>query len=511
MTVFISHSSRDHAAVRSLVQHLQSARETVWLDQSLVGGEAWWDRILHQIRSCTVFLIALSNNCLQSKPCRAEIDYAKALGLPILPVLIGEVDSYRIDPIFTVQSIDYRNPDVNSGMALLAALHERATERNDLPDPLPDPPPVPYEYLQRLGVAIDSPEELSPTEQSTILSDLRRALREEDDETVRNDIQRLLQALRRRSEVTHGTVAEIDDILRTYPAAWGDTAVPAPEPDTATTAKSRAQEAASSDNLVGQPPPSDPMTQPTQPPGRISPKAIAIAVVAVVVVVVLAVVGYLMFGRTSQGSAVGGGSTTTASPPAPVAVADLPGLLLTAAEIDTALGTTGMAFLTGFDAQKETDQGSSLDNKDCTTIVGTIEKSELTGSGYAGVYAQAFSDNPDLAKNKYQVNEAVVAFPSAVLAAKFFAASTQRWPACSNLVYHFQSPTGPGNWSVGPVSNSSGTLSAVTTNEGSGGWAFERALTVVNNVAVEVSSASYNPDDSAVKIAHQIAAKVARQ
>jgi hypothetical protein len=68
----------------------------------------------------------------------------------------------------------------------------------ELPDPSPDPPPNPYENLQRLGVAIDSPEELSPTEQSTILANLRQALGQEDDENVREDIRRLLRALRRR-------------------------------------------------------------------------------------------------------------------------------------------------------------------------------------------------------------------------------------------------------------------------------------------------------------------------
>jgi hypothetical protein len=223
MTVFICHSSRDHAAVRSLVQHLQTAHESVWLDQSLIGGEAWWQRILHQIRSCTVFVVALSNSCLQSKPCRAEMDYAKALGLPVLPVVIGDVDSYRIDPIFAVQSVDFRNPDAASGAALIAAVRERAAERKELPDPLPDPPPIAYEFLQRLGVAIDSPEELSPTEQSTMLGDLRQALRQEDDESVREDIRRLLRALRRRCEVTLTTVDEIDDLLRRFPGA-GDSA-----------------------------------------------------------------------------------------------------------------------------------------------------------------------------------------------------------------------------------------------------------------------------------------------
>jgi hypothetical protein len=307
MTVFICHSSRDDAQVAALVRHLQAAHETVWLDQSLLGGEAWWSKILHQIRSCTVFLVAMSNHSLQSKPCRAEINYAKALGLPILPVLIGEVDSYRIDPIFTVQSVDYRNPDVTSGAALIAAVRERTAERKELPEPLPEPPPLPYEYLQRLGVAIDSPDELSPTEQTTILVELRRALRDEDDQTVRADITRLLRALRRRSEATHTIVADIDELLSKEPTASADSVAPAHAPE------------AVSGDASGKPPtPTARSTAPSTPRWR-QPKTIAIAAAALLVVAIVAVVGYLLVGQTSQGSAAGKPATAPAAPSIPPA------------------------------------------------------------------------------------------------------------------------------------------------------------------------------------------------
>ena len=62
-----------------------------------------------------------------------------------------------------------------------------------------------------------------------------------------------------------------------------------------------------------------------------------------------------------------------------------------------------------------------------------------------------------------------------------------------------------GQWVVGPVSNTAGTLSATKTQVNADGWACQRALTVANNVAIDVSACSYNPVDSGVKIAHQIA------
>ena len=39
MTVFVSYSSRDRDAVKSLTQDLQDADEQVWMDQRLAGGE----------------------------------------------------------------------------------------------------------------------------------------------------------------------------------------------------------------------------------------------------------------------------------------------------------------------------------------------------------------------------------------------------------------------------------------------------------------------------------------
>ncbi|MFZ3271817.1 MAG: sensor domain-containing protein [Mycobacterium sp.] len=505
MTIFISHSSRDHAAVRLLAQNLQTANESVWLDQSLIGGDAWWQRILHQIRSCTVFIVALSNSCLQSKPCRAEIDYAKSLGLPILPVLIGDVDSYRIDPIFAVQSVDFRNPDVASGAALIAAVRGRAAERKDLPDPLPEPPPVPYEYLQRLGVAIDSPEELSPTEQATILTDLRQALRTEDDESVRADIHRLLSALRRRSEVTHATVEEIDDLLRRHPAVGAHAAtLVASESTAGSAAENLSPQANSPGHLVGHPAPAAATTESTKPPSPINPKTVAIAGGAIVVIAVIAVVAFLLVGRSSQGSTANNAATTTSLPPPPVAVAALDGLLPSPDQVNTAMGATTMKLGKQFTALS--DSSPHIADNDCLVMNFPAQAQVYAGSGWSAVHGQEFADGANIAEDKYLAAQYLVLFPSAGQAASFFTASSQRWPACSNRQYTYTDPQGV--WDVGPVSNTNGTLSVMRTQENVGGWACQRALTVRNNVAIDIQTCSYNPADAAVNIAGQIAGKV---
>ena len=213
MKVFISYSRQDESAVTSTVEDLERAHIDVWLDDELRGGEAWWTQILSHIRVCTVFLFALSDKSLYSQPCRAELGYAQALGLPILPVQVGEVSSYRADPIFRRQLVDYRNPTAATGFALMGALNEHATHRTDLPDPLPEAPPIPYEYLQRVGAQIHDPAMLAPPVQAQLLFELRNALHEEEDPTVVDDICKLLRALRRRTDVTYPVATEIDSML----------------------------------------------------------------------------------------------------------------------------------------------------------------------------------------------------------------------------------------------------------------------------------------------------------
>jgi hypothetical protein len=213
VSIFISYSSADDAAVRSLVSDLEYARQTVWLDQDLTGGDAWWAKILEQIRSADVFVFALSDKSLQSKPCQSEMAYARALGIPILPIQIADVESYRVDPIFSMQMVDYRKQTLRTGVGLVLALQDRASQRRPLPEQLPDPPPIPYEYLQRLGQAIEGEAAIAPNDQAGILIQLRQGLRDEDDETVLKDIRKLLRQLRRRPEVTYTTVTEIDALL----------------------------------------------------------------------------------------------------------------------------------------------------------------------------------------------------------------------------------------------------------------------------------------------------------
>lgn len=221
MTLFISYSRRDADAVQVFVQHLREAGHDPFLDTNLSGGQAWWTEILGRIRDCEVFIVALSQNALDSEPCQFELDYARALDLPVVPVQIGDVDSYRLDRIFTQQVIDYRNATVTTGFALINALRNSAALRRPLPDPLPDPPQIPYGYLIDIGDSIRGSEPISHRDQGYHVQRLRQAFRNETDEVVREDIRRLLRVLRNRPETSHMIVGEIDLLLVDLPGQAG--------------------------------------------------------------------------------------------------------------------------------------------------------------------------------------------------------------------------------------------------------------------------------------------------
>ncbi|WP_409437488.1 sensor domain-containing protein [Mycobacterium sp. SMC-14] len=211
--LFVSYASQDRALVDPLVSVLRSADQQVWLDEELGGGEAWWQTILDRIRCCSVFVVALSNNSLRSKPCQAELAYARALQRPVLPVQIGPVDSVRVTPLAATQIIDYRIRDGAAHARLVAALQSLSRRAVPLPAQLPEEPMVPFAYLMRLSSEL-SGSELSYHKQGELVLELRSRLDEDcHDPTVRNDIVQLLCRLRDRPDVTVRTRADVDAVL----------------------------------------------------------------------------------------------------------------------------------------------------------------------------------------------------------------------------------------------------------------------------------------------------------
>jgi len=187
------------------------------MDREIHGGEQWWREIIRTIQEADVFVFALSQDSWTSQPCRDELDYAQKLGLPILPVQVGSVESVRI-PIMETQGIDYRERTANAALGLVAALTELTSRPATRTDPPPEPPKVPFEYLYRIAEIL-GPTPIAPDRQEAVIAQLRRKLKEERDVVARADIVKLLREFRRRKELTVGNSEEIDQLLEGVEAA----------------------------------------------------------------------------------------------------------------------------------------------------------------------------------------------------------------------------------------------------------------------------------------------------
>jgi serine/threonine-protein kinase len=227
------------------------------------------------------------------------------------------------------------------------------------------------------------------------------------------------------------------------------------------------------------------------------------------VVAVAATAGYLVAGRNSQRSTTSQPPTTstttaptTPAPPPPVAEASLEGLLLSPNQINTAMGATGMRVT--YTDTAMIDTSGNVPDQACSHMMNPIGAAVYAGSGWNAVRGQAVAESES--NSPHFVGQNVVLFPSAQQADAFFTASAQQWPDCANRQFTINYP-GAAPWaqSVGSVSNMNGALSATRTNSGE---RCQRALTVANNVAVDVIACGAPGSDAAVNIAQQIAAKV---
>jgi TIR domain len=206
MRVFISYARQDQAAVEALNADLERARVQVWMDEELIGGESWWDTILEQIRSCDLYIFALSPNSLGSRACKAELDYAIALSRPLLPVLIRDVAIQLAHPaIARTQMVDYRKRSMESLFALMAVVANRPPAP-PLPNPLPAAPTTPMSYMNEFRELVEAPD-LTYQKQAHLLLDLKGYL---DRDEERDIALQLVRGLRQRRDISYSIAREID-------------------------------------------------------------------------------------------------------------------------------------------------------------------------------------------------------------------------------------------------------------------------------------------------------------
>ena len=213
--VFISYAREDQDALNDIRAGISALHHEAWVDSNLDGGQAWWDVILEQIRSCDAMILVVSPSLIDSEAATRERDYARRLRKPLIPLVVKAVRSDLLPPdIATLQFIDYTNRTPLTGAQLANALFSIPPDAA-LPDPLPDPPAVPVSYLGDLAAVLRR-DLLSADEQFSILAKLRASLERPREHDAAAE---LLEVLEGRRDLLHQVAKDIervrqDDVLR---------------------------------------------------------------------------------------------------------------------------------------------------------------------------------------------------------------------------------------------------------------------------------------------------------
>ncbi len=518
MALFISYSSQDRSTVDALTTALRRGQQQVWFDQELGGGESWWAKILEQVRSCDVFIVALSTNWLQSKPSQAELRYAQALNRPILPVQIGDIDSMRVNPLAALQIIDYREPTVDAGIQLVTAVHQLQSKPAPLPDPLPEEPPVPFGYITRMGNTL-AEKELSPQQQTQLLIELRQGFDEDgDDPSARGDIAQLLRMLRLRHDVTYRTRTEIDNVLAEIEARDGTPAGASavsgvnaqtpttPAPATAGSEPVGAAPARPSTAAVG-------VASATNGGSNRRLVIIGVAAVAVIAVIAVAVVLFSQGGKSKPAAKPTSNPNPTSAANAPAAnsnstanSAKLDSFLLGPPEVGGVVADPNMVV---------SDKTSGMRNPrwtisipDCLGAYEPIAEAAYRGSGYIAVAGQAVHTAAD--EPTHRVFESVVAFPSPDKASAFVQASTDKWRACSGQSITLNYNNRTEGWKFDDLTGAPPRIAQGRTKT-EGSRVCHHVLRAVSDVVIDVLVCGPDAETGqAGRIAEQISSRVAQ-
>lgn len=185
--------------------------------------------------------------------------------------------------------------------------------------------------------------------------------------------------------------------------------------------------------------------------------------------------------------------------------------LLSAAEVDSAMGTTGMVAHPRVDVMS--DHRNLLPNLNCLGIWQVNEAGVYGKDGWVAL-RQELLRSPDTDAWQNLVVQSVVNYPSTDAARDFFTQSADRWSKCTDHNVNITLNDQPlPKWRSGALTKTATELAIPFTRGDAVGLAScQRALKVENNVIVDVQACTRDASTGtkAVTVADQIAAKLPR-
>jgi serine/threonine-protein kinase len=195
------------------------------------------------------------------------------------------------------------------------------------------------------------------------------------------------------------------------------------------------------------------------------------------------------------------------TPKKPVPEDRLSALLLTSSEVNAIMGASNMQpgkSITSMDSSPVT-----LSQPGCQGALYTSQDPMYAGSGYTGVSGMVLAEPGD--SNDHWVNQATVTFPSADKANAFMQSALGKWKGCTGKTITVTNKGKTYHWTFAEINGQPPKMTVVDIQEGADGWSCQRAMSVANNVVVDVNACAYKIADQGSEIADKIVAKVNKE
>ncbi len=149
--IFASYAHKDNDTVLPIIHAMQKDGFRVWYDDGIEAGTEWPAFIEKMVLGCTVFIVFLSDNTIESANCRKEINLAAECGKKVLVLQMDEQIDYK-EYGMRLQLNTYQKLYVcrfAERKKLLAALHEASILHSCKTVGVPEPTAEPIAPVQQ--------------------------------------------------------------------------------------------------------------------------------------------------------------------------------------------------------------------------------------------------------------------------------------------------------------------------------------------------------------------------
>jgi hypothetical protein len=192
---------------------------------------------------------------------------------------------------------------------------------------------------------------------------------------------------------------------------------------------------------------------------------------------------------------------------APLRESQLDDVMLSIGEINSILGSKDIEVVD--ETEQMSDNSHAVSDPDCLGVIFGAEEKVYDGSDWTAVRDQVSREPGD--DKDHWVQQTAVLYPAADDARKFFEDSKSNWEQCGGFSVAVDDSESSYIWEVDDVGAKDDLLTQVTTQEDSGGWECQHALSQVSNVTVETWACAFGVKDQAAEMAQEMVKNAAKK